>query len=1120
MPVIVVTSRDGVQTYVLEEGKPLFLGRASDCDAILPSTAVSRRHAVIMCKNGVCGVKDLGSFNGTLLNDELIQEPKRLLPNDVLKISSFVIRLHAKDPSLSAQETGSEDSAATGTRAVRLDSRKFENSGLPLPRAMQHAQALNNDLQQVPVNSPGATRDTQAFLPGVETNEFMKAAPAPETDQDAGGYFTPFPVPEGETQTASASAPAPRDIADFEESPLAPLENIGDPEDKAPTPFLASAENFDAAAEFVASLQSDAEAVIPLGPHDYAEEMASYSSEAEAIIPLMDDTPLVTTLSGDPPEGGAAARNRTSSGPGLDTAMYTLTPEAGEPETGSDTGTYLVAEVRDIPTGENEIPVVPDDTEPAISEKAMETGEQQAVPPPEEGFDDNFGEEPRQAASDSSRVVANVGGVADKQTSIKAKSSLSGIASLTISSSLMAAINTRLSLYSLLYDLVEERKRYRQNHPKLPEDVEAELDRQDHELDNLPTAEEAERQLQLLNERNIELEEAIVKAEEIGLPGPPEATPEMLAAEDFAVTQWLLISDSNRQALPAIYREAYTLAQEEPLSKELSSARISHGRLMGGGIYLLALEALASMANTERFRIAKKVKKLQEGEKEGPGLIGKLGAFGKMAANFASRTSTRDELARLAEEDRMNAIRAELANREAAFMEKTLIREFRQVYKKVALRYIPDFDSMPVPIRAFLRHGVIGIAPWWLTKDAREYVIRDCTDNIVPEFSHGTGDINVLYADEYLFAVSQMECTPSPDEDLMASSVNTAEWKTDRAYRRIVNARSYNEMMEEMINQLNLTGKYLDDEAAAVEKQINVIKNRGFSGSGEHLFELQTQQAQCLSRRENIARNMKRIQEELIPSILEAIEDAERRFRTGDLRIPDQETLVRREIDSIFRLQRRLEEDKERFMPMVVREHYRFRSDTINDRAAIRSILVKMEELDPNIFMRTIIPSKHKRNRVDLRMSPTVVLLPAAGQSCCCSMGREGMESGHLVVPTCFLRAGVRSRHITHMLADFRWETSRMAAGRDVMKSDTLAGAFTKIRWQSRQLPRNRREKQMLFTESGEKENWRRVYEVYLPDALNGGRLLFQRNPDLYEAVIGKYIDPPEGVRILRRSVI
>lgn len=1135
MPVLVVTSRDNVQTHVLEEGKPLFLGRSDGCDIVLPSSAVSRRHAVVLYKNGVCGVKDLGSFNGTSLNGEVIQESRHLTDADVLRISSYIIRLHSKDHTLAVEEGtgrtgGFDESAAPGVgvpstpRAVQVDSHRFENSSLPLPRAMQKQREMSRRMKKFQTSEP-RSRDTRTFSPGRETVRFIKAnrqaeSEPPETGTDS-GYFTPFPVSESTVDDAVPNLFSPAeeivpvtDLAEFEESPLAPLESISQFDEGAgPTPFLASVGSL---ADLVLPSPSGAEAIIPLKSDDGALT-ASLSSEAEAIIPLLDDTPFVATLSGDAADGeleqeiaDEEQQAHKTAQPSHDTAMYTL-PAGGDETDGNDSDTGEFQQVLSAPLDEDSA-ADEDRSGTAILERVIEGSRSTRRMTKESG---------RLAGGESAGASSSSTSVRRRKTTrvgIKGKSSLLGISSIPISASLMVAINARLALYSKLNELREERKRFRRLHPELSEEVEEELNRQDAEEDDLPTTEDAERQLQYLRERKEQLNDAIRQARNAGLQGPPAPTPEMQFAEDLAVKQWRLVGESNRKALPPIYREAYALAANEPLAQEFKAAGINHGRLFGGAMYLLALESLATMANQKRFRIANTLSDIFGPEEEGDGIRGKLEEIGKKAGNLAKLTQIRKQRERLKDEDRVNAIRVELASREAVFIEKTMARVFHQVYKKAALHFIPRFESMPASVRAFLRHGVVGFSPWWMTKEVREFILRDCSENIIAERSTSLGMTNVLYADEYLFAVSQMECTPSPDEEVQGSSPTSVEWRTDRAYRRIVNARTYNVLMEEMLSLQDVTGTYLGEEVKSLESRMEGIKKRAFTRDREELFDLQIKLQQLMARHRNSRNNMKRIHDELIPSILDAMEDAERHFRTGALRIPDQETLINREVDALFRVSRRLEGAKERFVPMAVREHYRAKAEKVNDRKTVRSTLARMEELDPGIFVRTIIPSKSRRMRVDLRMGPTVLIFPAAGKHCLCSMGREGMESGHLVMPTCFVRTHLRSRQMTYMFADFRWETSRAMSGRNVYTADTLVGVMARTRRAAKEQPESVNEKRLIFMNMSGKENWRRVYELYLPNALNAGRALFQYNSTLYEELIGKHIDPLEGVKVLRRA--
>lgn len=80
--------------YVLKD-KPLLIGREHDCNVCIPEHSVSRRHARIeMTPEGVV-VTDLGSTNGTFVNDEPVRGPTRLADGDYLRVGNCIFRFLA-----------------------------------------------------------------------------------------------------------------------------------------------------------------------------------------------------------------------------------------------------------------------------------------------------------------------------------------------------------------------------------------------------------------------------------------------------------------------------------------------------------------------------------------------------------------------------------------------------------------------------------------------------------------------------------------------------------------------------------------------------------------------------------------------------------------------------------------------------------------------------------------------------------------------------------------------------------------------------------------------------------------------------------------------------------------
>jgi hypothetical protein len=74
---------------------PLDVGREGVQISLPNDTQVSRRHARVSPQNGGAVVEDLGSTNGTFVNDQEIHSPRPLSPGDRLRIGLTVLELRS-----------------------------------------------------------------------------------------------------------------------------------------------------------------------------------------------------------------------------------------------------------------------------------------------------------------------------------------------------------------------------------------------------------------------------------------------------------------------------------------------------------------------------------------------------------------------------------------------------------------------------------------------------------------------------------------------------------------------------------------------------------------------------------------------------------------------------------------------------------------------------------------------------------------------------------------------------------------------------------------------------------------------------------------------------------------
>lgn len=92
---VLYTGEHSGTRYPLVGGR-LVLGRSPDCDVCLESMGISRRHAELREDAGTVLLHDLGSANGTFLNDQRIGQATPLRDGDLIRLGQLLLRFYER----------------------------------------------------------------------------------------------------------------------------------------------------------------------------------------------------------------------------------------------------------------------------------------------------------------------------------------------------------------------------------------------------------------------------------------------------------------------------------------------------------------------------------------------------------------------------------------------------------------------------------------------------------------------------------------------------------------------------------------------------------------------------------------------------------------------------------------------------------------------------------------------------------------------------------------------------------------------------------------------------------------------------------------------------------------
>lgn len=96
---VVLKGLNAKQSIPLDKDR-ILLGRNANCDIVLPANdfAVSREHACILRMGGTFFIEDMGSRNGTYVNNQPVTERRQLNDNDRIRICDFLYGFHEIPP--------------------------------------------------------------------------------------------------------------------------------------------------------------------------------------------------------------------------------------------------------------------------------------------------------------------------------------------------------------------------------------------------------------------------------------------------------------------------------------------------------------------------------------------------------------------------------------------------------------------------------------------------------------------------------------------------------------------------------------------------------------------------------------------------------------------------------------------------------------------------------------------------------------------------------------------------------------------------------------------------------------------------------------------------------------
>jgi pSer/pThr/pTyr-binding forkhead associated (FHA) protein len=90
---LLVQGRSDAKPRTVRLSASMTVGRAPECELRLDDTYASQQHARLFARNNSWFVEDLGSTNGTFVNDQKLAAPAMLQPGDKVRVGQTTMEL-------------------------------------------------------------------------------------------------------------------------------------------------------------------------------------------------------------------------------------------------------------------------------------------------------------------------------------------------------------------------------------------------------------------------------------------------------------------------------------------------------------------------------------------------------------------------------------------------------------------------------------------------------------------------------------------------------------------------------------------------------------------------------------------------------------------------------------------------------------------------------------------------------------------------------------------------------------------------------------------------------------------------------------------------------------------